>query len=100
MINRLVRMEFRPDAVDEFLAIFNASKHLIRGFEGCLYLELQRDVTLPNVYYTYSRWTGPVALDAYRHSELFRATWTRTKALFAAPPQAFSLESQQVVTAE
>ena len=30
------------------------------------------------------------ALNAYRHSELFRSTWAKTKVLFAEKPIAFS----------
>jgi heme-degrading monooxygenase HmoA len=41
---------------------------------------------------TYSHWTGEEALDNYRHSELFRVTWAKTKQLFADRPEAWSLD--------
>ena len=85
------------DKVDDFLDIFNASKSRIRHFPGVHSLELLRDFKSPNVFYTLSLWESQEALDAYRHSELFGSVWPRTKALFAGPPQAFSLVSEMVV---
>lgn len=92
MIIRIVKMTFDPARVQEFEAVFNASKEKIRAFPGCLHLELLRQQDAPNVYFTYSYWTGPDALEAYRHSELFKATWAKTKPLFVAKPEAWSLE--------
>jgi len=97
MIKRIVRMEFRPEEVDTFLAIFNASKAQIRHFPGVHSLELLRDQQHAHVFYTLSLWESTDALNAYRHSELFGSVWPRTKALFAARPQAFSLVSELVV---
>lgn len=97
MITRIVRMEFDPGKVEEFLAVFNASKHLIRAFPGVQHLELHRDAGLANVFYTYSIWKDEESLEAYRLSELFKGVWSQTKALFSAPAQAFSLLQQQVV---
>ncbi len=94
-MRRIVRMAFRPEAVDAFLQIFEESKDKIRAFPGCLHLELWRDHSRPEVCFTYSLWTGPEALEAYRHSDLFRKTWARTKVLFAERPQAWSLELVQ-----
>lgn len=90
MLIRIVRMTFRPDALDEFLALFDASAPQIRAFDGCRHLELWRDARYPNLLSTYSHWTDADALDRYRHSELFRTTWAQTKPLFAGPPRAFS----------
>ena len=97
MITRIVRMEFRPEAVEEFLAIFNESKSLIRHFPGVQHLELHRDFQQQNVFYTYSLWDAQESLDAYRKSELFGQVWPRTKKLFAAQPMAFSLSKEMVV---
>lgn len=96
-LTRIVRMQFRPEAVAEFLAHFETVKQAIRNQPGCQHLALHRDAADPAVYYTYSLWTGTEALDTYRHSELFKTTWAFTKARFAGPPMAFSLERQQVV---
>jgi len=97
MITRIVRMEFQTDKVEEFLNMFAEIKSQIRHFPGVHHLELHRDLNQENVYYTYSHWTDEAALNAYRHSELFGSVWPRTKAMFAAPPQAFSLLKQVTV---
>ena len=97
MITRIVRMHFRPEERDAFLDIFNASKHLIRKFDGCRHLRLYSEVVRPDVFFTYSEWASAAHLDAYRNSELFRETWAATKALFADKPQAWSLEEVDTV---
>lgn len=91
MITRIVRMQFRPEERDAFLDIFNASKHLIRQFDGCQHLRLYNEAGCPDVFFTFSVWTSAEHLDAYRNSELFLTTWTNTKALFADKPQAWSM---------
>jgi quinol monooxygenase YgiN len=98
MIFRVVRMTFRPEACEEFQAIFDRSKSQIRSFEGCKHLELWRDAQVSNVFLTFSHWHNEAALEAYRQSALFRTTWAATKVLFAAPPLAFSVTQQEVVT--
>ncbi|MFK7969514.1 MAG: putative quinol monooxygenase [Bacteroidia bacterium] len=90
-IVRIVRMEFREDALEEFHAMFDQFETRIRGAEGCTHLQLYRDAKFPNVRYTYSHWVDEHALDAYRESALFGEVWPRTKKLFAAKPQAFSM---------
>lgn len=97
MIVRIVRMTFDPAKTEEFLAVFNENKSLIRHFPGVRHLELHRDKTLSNVFYTYSIWEGEAALEAYRHSDLFKSVWKRTKALFADSPKAYSLIQEMVV---
>jgi quinol monooxygenase YgiN len=93
MIKRIVKLTFRPEAVDEFLKqVFEPAEHKIRAFEGCLHMELLRDQQHPNVLFTLSHWESAQHLERYRQSELFRHTWGKTKALFAAPPAAWSLE--------
>ena len=90
MLIRIVRMTFREDEVDNFLAVFNKSKSRIRNFEGCNHLELHKDYNKDNVYITYSHWDSEDALNNYRHSELFAGVWADTKALFADKPVAYS----------
>ena len=94
---RTVRMTFRPDRLDEFLALFREAWPRIAAAPGCRHLELWEDARFPNVLTTYSEWDGPEALDAYRRSDLFRETWAQTKPLFAAPPVA---QSQTRVTGD
>ena len=61
----------------------------------CLYNE----AGVPDVFFTYSIWTSAEYLDAYRKSKLFRATWTKTKALFADKVQAWSIKEVETVGA-
>ncbi len=90
MLIRIVRMTFREEKVEDFLAIFSASKDKIRHFEGCSYLELLRDAEHPCIFTTYSHWESEQALEKYRQSSLFQTTWAATKLLFADKPLAFS----------
>ncbi len=90
-------MTFREDAVAEFLALFNERKQLIRDFNGCSHLELWQEAQHPGVFFTYSKWQSEAHLDHYRFSELFKDTWTRTKALFADKAAAWSVLPQMVV---
>ncbi|MFM2377259.1 MAG: hypothetical protein RLZZ165_2356 [Bacteroidota bacterium] len=90
-------MEFDPEKVADFLALFNATKSQIRHFPGVQHLELHRDAKKSNVFYTYSIWESEEALEAYRVSPLFESVWSRTKILFSARPQAFSLRQEMVV---
>ena len=90
MLLRTVRMTFRPDRLDDFLALFREARPRIAAAPGCRHLELWQDARFPNVLTTYSHWDSADALDAYRQSELFTATWARTTPLFAAAPVARS----------
>lgn len=84
-------MTFAPDRVGEFLKLFADSEALIRQMPGCYFLELWQDADQPHIYCTHSHWESAAALDAYRRSTLFGQVWPATKALFAAPPLAFSV---------
>jgi len=92
MLVRIVRMTFAPDAVDDFLARFEASAPQIRAYPGCRHLELWRDLDEAAVLTTYSHWDDPQALESYRQSELFRKTWAAVTPLFADRPRAHSYE--------
>ena len=94
MIIRIVQMTFREDAVAGFTTLFHERKDTIRAFAGCTHLELWQDSKRPNVFFTYSHWDTEADLDHYRFSEFFKDTWGKTKALFAAPPQAWSVVRQ------
>jgi len=90
MLIRTVRMTFAPEAVPDFLAMFEETSPQIRAVNGCLHLELWQDHRFPNILTTYSHWTDEAALQAYRESSLFLTTWKKTKTWFAAPPVAHS----------
>lgn len=93
MINRIVKMTFREEELDSFLEVFEASKDKIRNFPGVKHLELLQDVKQKNVLFTYSLWESEDDLENYRHSELFKKTWAKTKPLFSEKAQAWSTKS-------
>lgn len=97
MITRIVRMSFEPETTDQFQEIFNHSKLKIRAMQGCKYLSLHQDHHLSNVFYTISKWDSQEDLDNYRKSEVFEATWAKTKVLFNDKPMAHSLEEIDVI---
>ncbi|MET4107130.1 putative quinol monooxygenase [Hymenobacter sp. UYP22] len=92
MLIRIVRMTFHPERVPEFLALFQQSEDQIRNMPGCRFLELWQDIHEPTVYCTHSHWDSEDQLNAYRKSALFGQVWPATKALFAGPPLAFSVQ--------
>lgn len=91
MIIRIVRMTFQDEKTDLFLAVFNSSKSHILEMDGCLHLELWRDLHEPNVFVTHSHWESEEALNRYRSSEFFGQVWKDTKALFSDKPVAYSV---------
>ncbi len=94
---RIVKMTFDPEKVNEFLEVFNSSKHLIRAMEGCNRLELLNDINSPNIFFTYSYWNSENDLNNYRNSELFAKVWSKTKILFVAKAEAWSVEQKAVL---
>lgn len=92
MIKRIVQMSFRPECRQDFLLLFEERKHIIRGFEGCMMLELWQDINNPDIFFTHSLWASEEHLNHYRFSAFFKDTWTRTKALFAEKAQAWSVD--------
>lgn len=92
MIKRIVKMSFQPELVATFKNdVFDQSKDKIRAFPGCLHMELLGDVAQGNVLFTLSIWESEAALDNYRQSDLFQSTWAKTKVLFNAKPEAWSV---------
>jgi quinol monooxygenase YgiN len=85
-------MHFRPESVSTFLALFANVHPQISNFEGCTGVTLLRDINTPGIFFTYSHWQSPTHLEAYRHSELFRNTWSQTKSFFAEKAEAWSVE--------
>lgn len=91
-ILRIVRLSFVEEEIATFIKIFNESQPKIEAFEGCISVQLKKDYHHNNIFYTISHWENHEALDKYRESELFKTTWTKTKALFNDKPQVFSLK--------
>ncbi len=92
MFVRIVKMSFQADKIAEFLANFESKKEQIRNFEGCNFLELYRDKHNASIFFTYSYWNTEADLETYRHSDLFKGVWAKTKPLFNAKPEAWSVD--------
>ena len=90
-------MTFKPEELVDFFAMFEKKKKSIRNFPGCHYLEVFQDKAQPNIVFTYSFWTDEAALNHYRHSELFKATWAETKARFEEKPLAHTVVMREIV---
>jgi heme-degrading monooxygenase HmoA len=90
MIKRIVKMSFRDEELETFKIIFEESKNKIQNFPGCISVELLQDIQNKNVFFTLSFWDDAADLEAYRHSELFLNTWSRTKILFSEKPAVWS----------
>lgn len=93
MIRRIVRLEFHPEKVGEFVAFFTKNREVISSFPGCLSLDIYKDAALENVYYTFSIWESEAALEAYRDSDTFNLLWSYAKQRFSGKPLAYSLVS-------
>ncbi|HXC04955.1 MAG TPA: antibiotic biosynthesis monooxygenase family protein [Bacteroidia bacterium] len=93
-LTRIVKMTFVPGTEQIFLGVFQESAKQIRAFSGCEYLALKKDMDKEGVYFTHSRWKNAETLQQYRQSELFRQTWAKTKVLFAAKAEAWSLKTE------
>ena len=91
MLIRIVKMTFAPEKVTGFLNHFNEWKIKIRNMPGCSHLELLNDIHSPNIFFTYSYWDSEMDLNNYRNSELFENVWAKTKVLFVAKPEAWSV---------
>ena len=94
MITRIVKMSFSTDKTIEFIELFHSVKHKIVQFPGCKGVDLLRDVNNPAVFFTYSKWESINDLENYRHSELFKTTWFKTKQLFNDKAEAWSLMNE------
>jgi heme-degrading monooxygenase HmoA len=97
MIIRIVKMTFEPEKITTFLEVFNSSKKLIRNMKGCTHLELLNDINSSNIFFTYSYWQSEGDLNNYRDSELFSSVWSKTKILFSAKAEAWSVEQKIIL---
>ena len=92
MFVRIVKMSFAEENIIPFLDNFETVKQKIRNFEGCQFLELYRDKHNTNIFFTYSYWKTEDDLNNYRDSDLFQSVWTKTKPMFNAKPEAWSVD--------
>ena len=93
MLIRIVKMNFQEEEIHNFEALFEKKKQYIRNFEGCQFLELYQDRENKSIFFTYSYWESDEALQKYRHSELFKSVWAKTKPLFIEKAEAWSVDS-------
>lgn len=89
---RIVKMTFKLALIEDFIEIFEAAKPKIEAFPGCSSVDLIQDINDECIIMTYSKWNSPEDLENYRNSELFKSTWAKTKVLFDAKPEAWSVE--------
>lgn len=94
---RVVRLSFKEEHQNDFLAFFDERKERIRNVHGCTYLQLWRDQAHSNVFYTYSIWNDIHALNAYRDSDFFKDTWSQVKRWFNEKPLAFSANEERTL---
>ncbi len=94
MLVRIVKLTFKTENISSFEKIFKETKQQIRSFEGCTFLELYQEIDHPNVFFTYSYWESQDALNMYRNSDFFKEVWSKTKLLFDAKPEAWSVNKR------
>lgn len=97
MIVRVVKMTFQNESVPPFLTFLSEYTSQIRATAGCRYLQILRDKDNPNLLVTLSHWDSEQDLNNYRHSELFKLVWAKTKINFSEPPEAYSLTAVETL---
>ena len=95
MLVRFVKLTIQVDKTENFKAIFAASQERIKESFGCHGVELLQQETDSRIFFTHSLWEDEEALNQYRNSSFFEATWRKTKTLFDAPAEAWSLTKIQ-----
>ncbi len=86
-------MTFEASHCANFERVFEERKAQIAAFEGCQGVALKRSADNAPIYFTLSTWESEEALNTYRQSPLFEATWSTVKQWFAAKPEAWSLKA-------
>lgn len=92
MLVRIVKLTFKQDCIADFLQIYEGHREDIKSFDGFSSIELFKEKSHPQVLFTHSIWVDEAALENYRASAYFRDIWLRTKILFSAKAEAWSLE--------
>ncbi|WP_395808152.1 putative quinol monooxygenase [Daejeonella sp.] len=96
MITRIVKMTFMHQNIDCFKEIFYDNQKLISAFDGCIRLELMKDVNNECTFFTISYWQSEDQLNSYRDSNLFKVTWSKVKPLFSERALAWSLRTDHL----
>jgi quinol monooxygenase YgiN len=97
MFVRIVKMSFHQEHRTSFLSIFEDKKQFIRASKGCNLLELYQDKNNLNLFFTYSYWNTAQDLENYRNSALFKDIWAKTKILFNAKAEAWSVDKKVIL---
>lgn len=90
MIYRIVRLEFDPHFVPDFLQVFSTRKSYVVGFEGCVSMKLLRDQENSSVFFTISLWESEEKLNQYRKSAIFMDMWATIKPWFHSKAEAWT----------
>ena len=89
---RIVKMHFREECINDFIALFAYIRKDISSFPGCESVRLLKDKNTSGVFFTYSIWKDEASLENYRTSAFFAKTWKTTKAMFAQSAEAWSVD--------
>lgn len=90
-------MSFIDEKVDDFLILFDATEAKIKSFKGCRSLQLFHDLHDRSLIFTISTWDTEEGLLAYRNSAVFKEVWPKTKAMFKAGAEAWTIESRKKI---
>jgi len=97
MLVRIVKLTFKKENIASFETIFKNNKQKIRQADGCTFLELLQSEEDKNIFFTYSHWNSATDLENYKNSEFFKSVWQKTKLLFEAKPEAWSLTKKETI---
>ena len=90
---RIVKLQFQPDKIADFLSFFEGIKEKVNTFPGCNGMQLLQDLENPCIVFTYSNWNSPNDLENYRTSETFIGIWSTIKPWFAEKASAWSVDA-------
>ena len=91
-LQRIVKMSFQPEKVNDFLRLYSEVQHKISSFPGCHGVKLLREKKEGSIFFTYSVWDSERDLNSYRSSELFSRVWKEMKSYCNDRPEAWSLD--------
>lgn len=92
MVHRFVKLRFARKHEEVIAPLFEKIAPKVRGFEGCVHLEILFDIRDGGKVITYSHWESEAHLDSYRNSAVFRDFWSEIKPLFLRPAEAWSMK--------
>jgi len=98
MLVRIVKLSFKTENISSFEKVFEETKNQIREFDGCNLLELYQDKNNPNIFFTYSYWNNENDFENYRNSDFFKSVWSKTKVMFDAKPEAWSVSKKAILS--